>query len=128
MSRRPVDPVVYLQEAAEAIRKYNHATYATTHNPHPLPYPGEAYRAIAAFKALAERLPQAFEHTGNALDSLADTGHVMATHGDVDHHVSAAINALTDAEDLARSLTTALERAHSATGVLGYTDLDTESE
>ncbi|WP_394432503.1 hypothetical protein [Streptomyces sp. SGAir0957] len=118
------DPVVYPQDAAEAIRKYNHATYATTTNPHPLPYPGDVYRAIAAFTALAHRLPQAFEHTGNTLDTLADAGRLIATHGDVDHHVTAAIDALNKADDLARALAAALECAHSATGVLSYREPD----
>ncbi|MFI0241987.1 hypothetical protein [Streptomyces sp. NPDC016845] len=121
------DPVAYPQDAAEAIRKYNHATYATTTNPFPLPTPGEVYRAVAAFKALAYRLPQAFEHTGNALDTLADSGRLTATHGDVNHHIAAAIDALTEAEDLTRALAAVLESAHSATGVLGYREPDTDS-
>ncbi|MFJ8823755.1 hypothetical protein ACIREE_18465 [Streptomyces sp. NPDC102467] len=120
MDSKPVDPVQHPQDAAESLRKFNHATYATTHNPRPLPYPGEAYRAIAAYTALAYRMPQGFEHIGNALDTLAEAGHLTADHGDVDHHVNAAIAALNEADELARSLAAVLERAHSATGVLGY--------
>ncbi|MER5183572.1 hypothetical protein ABT009_35385 [Streptomyces sp. NPDC002896] len=123
-----MDPVQPLCGAAEAIRAFNHLTFPRPDQPPALPYPGNAYDAIGALKTLAQRLPQTFTQTGNALERLVTAGHLSAVHGTPVMHVTETQDLLRDAGDLAARLAAVLERAHSAVSPLSYSGPDDEPE
>ncbi|MGG2465617.1 hypothetical protein ACO0M4_38635 [Streptomyces sp. RGM 3693] len=107
--------------AAEAVRKFNHATLPTPRSrTGSLHYPGQAYSSVAAFKQMAQMLPQAFDQTGACLTRLHLDGDLTADHGTVEDHVFDARQALTEAAHCAAMLAEALNRAHSAVASLGY--------
>ncbi|MFE6686576.1 hypothetical protein ACFVFQ_08860 [Streptomyces sp. NPDC057743] len=106
---------------AEAVRKYNHATVPTPRSrTGSLHYPGQAYSSVAAFKQMAQMLPQAFDQTSGFLTRLHHDGHLTADHGTVEDHVFDARQALTEAAHCADMLAEALNRAHNAVAPLGY--------
>lgn len=126
-----LDPVQIVRYAAESLREFNHCTFPGGDRPGLASAP-EAYRVLGALTALVERLPQAFEQIDYALNAHHKSGHVSADHGTATEHIAAAGAALRDAEDHARGLTAALNRAWSATNPLGHTgpltDIYDESE
>src|SRR5690554_1650877 len=63
-------PTQLARDAAQAIRECNHLTCPRPDQTPALPYPANAYDAISALKTLAQRLPQASEQIGTALDVL----------------------------------------------------------
>ncbi|MFW3473462.1 hypothetical protein ACN24M_19550 [Streptomyces microflavus] len=107
--------------AAEAVRKFNHATLPTaaarSGNFH---YPGQAYSSVASFKRMAQNLPQSFEQTNSFLTRLHLDGNLTADYGTVADHVSATEAALAEASRCADMLADALNRAHSALSPIGY--------
>ncbi|WP_327349453.1 hypothetical protein OG772_13190 [Streptomyces sp. NBC_01321] len=119
MSTRNTDPVRHPSKAADAVRAFNHATLPTRTGPG-IAYPGTVYRSIGAFASLAHRLPQAFDQIAGALTDLHKAGLLTADHGTPTQHTTTVVAALRDAERLALALTEALERAHNASGPLGY--------
>ncbi|MEU9498726.1 hypothetical protein [Streptomyces sp. NPDC048196] len=107
--------------AAEAVRKFNHATLPTPRSrTGSLRYPGQAYSSVAAFKRMAQMLPQAFDQTSACLTRLHLDGTLTADHGMVEDHVFDARQALTEAAHCAAMLADALNRAHSALAPIGY--------
>lgn len=120
MSSSTTDPVEYPRTAAEAIRDFNHATYPTIGGRPGIEYPGTAYCAIGAFTSLAHRMPQSFDQIAIALADLHKAGHLTADRGTPTEQAAATCAALREAERHAIALTEALERAHIASGVLGY--------
>ena len=120
MPKKPVDPVALIRDAAEAVRIFNHRTFPGGDRPGVVSAP-EAYRVLGALTVLAERLPQSFEQIDHALNAPYRRGHVSADHGTAAHHIATAGTALTEAEDHARALAAALNRAWSATNPLGHT-------
>ncbi|WP_405695446.1 hypothetical protein [Streptomyces sp. NBC_01185] len=113
------DPAQYPAKAADALRLFNHATLPKRDGAG-IAYPGTAYRAIGNLATLSHRLPQALDHIAVGLTGLHKAGHLTADHGAPATHTAAAVKALRRAEELAIELTKALERAHTATGPLGY--------
>ncbi|MCX4590876.1 hypothetical protein OG819_14250 [Streptomyces sp. NBC_01549] len=120
MATGSTDPVRHPRTAADAVRAFNHATLSTFGKDPQLAYPGTIYRTLAAFTTLARGLPQAFDQTGTALARLHQTGHLTADHGTPTQHADAVSVALREAEHHATAMAQALERAHSASGPLGY--------
>ncbi|MCX4827847.1 MULTISPECIES: hypothetical protein [unclassified Streptomyces] len=114
------DPVQLVRDAAESLRAFNHRTFPGGDRPGLASVP-EAYRVLGALTALVERLPQAFEQIDYALNTHHRLGHVSADYGTTTEHVTAASASLHEAEDYARGLTAALNRAWSATNPLGHT-------
>ncbi|MFE3901333.1 hypothetical protein ACFXPY_13525 [Streptomyces sp. NPDC059153] len=107
--------------AAEAVRKFNHATLPTARSRSGgLKYPGQAYASVAAFKRMAQNLPQSFEQTRGLLTRLHLDGSLTADYGLVADHVGEATQALTEAARCADKLADALNRAHSALAPIGY--------
>ncbi|WP_077192464.1 hypothetical protein [Streptomyces lydicus] len=107
--------------AAEAVRKFNHATLPTPRSRSGgLHYPGQAYSSVAAFKRMAQYLPQSFEETRGFLTRLHLEGTLTADYGLVADHVSDATTALAEASHCADMLADALNRAHSALAPIGY--------
>ncbi|MEN8650372.1 hypothetical protein ABCR94_06960 [Streptomyces sp. 21So2-11] len=120
MSTHKTDPTRYPQNGAEAVRSFNRATLPTRHGNPGLAYPGQMCRAIGGFESLAHRLPQSFDQIAMALADLHHAGHLTADHGTPTQHTEAAVAALHEAEQHARAMNEALERAHCATNPLGY--------
>ncbi|WP_428953311.1 hypothetical protein [Streptomyces sp. cg35] len=114
------DPVQLVRDAAESVRVFNHRTFPGGDRPGLVSAP-EAYRVLGALTTLIERLPQSFEQIEQALNAHHRRGHVSADHGTPAQHIAAAGAALTQAEDHARDLAAALNRAWSATNPLGHT-------
>ncbi|MEV7481504.1 hypothetical protein [Streptomyces halstedii] len=119
MTARTTDPARHPAKAADAIRAFNHATLPTRSGPG-IAYPGTVYNTVGAMATLAHRLPQALDHIALALADLHKAGHLTADHGTPTQHTTTAVASLREAEHLAGALTEALERAHAATGPLGY--------
>ncbi|MEV0576665.1 hypothetical protein [Streptomyces sp. NPDC050392] len=113
------DPAQYPAKAADALRLFNHATLPKRDGAG-IAYPGTIYRAIGNLATLGHRLPQALDHIALSLTDLHRVGHLTADHSTPATHTTAAVKALRRAEQLAIELTEALERAHVATGPLGY--------
>lgn len=107
--------------AAEAVRTFNHATLPTARSRSgSLNYPGQAYSSVAAFKRVAQNLPQSFDQTSRFLTRLHLDGTLTADYGLVADHVSEAKKALAEASRCADLLADALNRAHSALSPIGY--------
>ncbi|QQC91396.1 hypothetical protein [Streptomyces alfalfae] len=107
--------------AAEAVRKFNHATLPNARSRSgSLHYPGQAYSSVAAFKRMAQNLPQSFEQTSGFLTRLHLDGTLTADYGTVADHVSEAEAALAEVSRCADMLADALNRAHSALSPIGY--------
>ncbi|MFI9765704.1 hypothetical protein ACIHJG_02390 [Streptomyces sp. NPDC052415] len=120
MANRTTDPAEQPRKAAEAIRAFNHVTYPALNGRPGIEYTGTAYRAIGAFKSLAHRLPQSFDQIAMALAELHKAGHLTADHSTPTEHAAVTCAALREAEQHATAMTKALERAHNASGALGY--------
>ncbi|MFF8866629.1 hypothetical protein ACF08B_31790 [Streptomyces sp. NPDC015139] len=121
MSITVTDPTQLARDAAQAVREFNHLTFPRPDQTPALPYPSSAYDAISGLKTLAQRLPQAIEQIGTALDRLSASGHL----GSVDRqepsrHVAHVQEFLIVAMEQARHLTETLELSHSAVSPLTY--------
>ncbi|MGW9427491.1 hypothetical protein ACWHA1_06005 [Streptomyces decoyicus] len=115
------EPQVTADTAAEAVREFNHATLPTPlARSGSLHYPGQAYSSVAAFKRMAQYLPQSFDQTSGFLTRLHLEGALTADYGLAADHVSDAKAALAEASRCADLLADALNRAHSALSPLGY--------
>jgi hypothetical protein len=125
MTTTTVDPTKVARDAAEAIREFNHLTFPNSKQSPGLTYPGEAYDAIAALKTLAQRLPQAIEQIGTALDTLTAIGHLGSADGlDPAQHVASTQGFLMTAMEKAGHLAECLDLAHSAVSPLTYSGPD----
>ncbi|MGW1286131.1 hypothetical protein ACWD4N_21090 [Streptomyces sp. NPDC002586] len=123
------DPAQLARDAAQAVREFNHLTFPRPDQTPALPYPGDAYDAIGALKTLAQRLPQAIEQIGTALDVLATIGHLGSADGeDPNRHVANVQEFLITAMEQASGLTQCLDLAHSAVSPLTYGGPDDEPE
>ncbi|MFE6889974.1 hypothetical protein [Streptomyces sp. NPDC057694] len=127
MPNKPIDPVDLIRDAAEAVRTFNHRTFPGADRPGLVSVP-EAYRVLGALTALAERLPQSFEQIDHALNAHYRRGHVSADYGTPAQHIATATASLREAEDYARGLAAALNRAWSATNPLGHTGPLTDAD
>ncbi|MFE7012141.1 hypothetical protein ACFVAQ_16785 [Streptomyces sp. NPDC057651] len=122
MTTTTADSATLARQAAEAIREFNHLTFPNSPTKPGLTYPGEAYDAIGALKILAQRLPQAMEQIGTALDVLGTNDHLGSAIGeDPARHVALVQEFLSTAMDCAGGLAQCLELAHSEAGPLLYT-------
>ncbi|MFE3492852.1 hypothetical protein ACFXOS_07050 [Streptomyces sp. NPDC059175] len=121
MSLTTADPMQLARDAAQAVREFNHLTLPRTNQTPALPYPGDTYDAISALKTLAQRLPQAIEQIGTALDVLTTLGHLAATDGqDPNRHVANVQEFLITGMEQAHGLAQCLDLAHSAVSPLIY--------
>ncbi|MEU6221292.1 hypothetical protein ABZ845_27860 [Streptomyces sp. NPDC047022] len=119
------DPAQLVRDAAEAVREFNHLTFPRPDQTPALPYPGDAYDAIGALKTVAQRLPQAIEQIGTALDALASVGHLGSADGDDPNRLVACTQEfLITAMEQARGLAQCLDLAHSTTSTLTYSGPD----
>jgi len=114
-------PAQYASTAADAIRALNHATLTTTGRDG-WEYPSDAYDVIGALDQMAGGMNQALKQVWMLLSGLAGDGHIRSDQGTPDQDLAAARAALDTARAAADQLVTALSRAHSATGHLGYQD------
>ncbi|MEV7994683.1 hypothetical protein AB0O67_23005 [Streptomyces sp. NPDC086077] len=125
MDTTATDPAQSVRNAAEAVREFNHLTFPRADQTPALPYPGDAYDAISALKTLAQRLPQAIEQIGTALDVLTAAGHLGASDGeDPQRHVANVQGFLITAMEQAGGLAQCLDLAHSAVSPLTYSGPD----
>ncbi|MER6678103.1 hypothetical protein [Streptomyces sp. NPDC000983] len=125
MSTTVADATTLARQAAEAVREFNHLTFPNSPQQPGLTCPGEAYDAVAALKTLAQRLPQAIEQIGTALDVLSALGHLGSADGnDPARHVAATQEFLSTAMESAGGLSQCLELAHSAVSPLTYNGPD----
>lgn len=106
-------------DAAEAIRSLNHATFPGSSQ---LTWPGDAYDAIASLSLLAARLPQAFGQLDRFLTAQVETGQVVVDGGEFTGDPFAAAAAashwLEHARAAADRLHHTLDQAQQATAYL----------
>ncbi|MEU6221113.1 hypothetical protein ABZ845_26930 [Streptomyces sp. NPDC047022] len=106
-----VDPTKIARDVAEAVREFNHLTF---------PRPDQT---------LAQRLPQAIEQIGTALDKLSAVGHLESADGeDPSRHVANVQEFLIVAMEQAGHLAETLELSHSAVSPLTYSGPDNGPE
>lgn len=115
MSR--VEPHRSLSKAAEQVRQFNHESMDIGDG---WQYPPNAYDAIGNLAYLVRMLPQAIEQTLRPVQHTHDQGRVTVD-GDRDPARAVAMlhAAVMDAANLARDLSVAVDRMHSAASPLG---------
>jgi hypothetical protein len=118
-TKEPRTPAQLADDAAEAIRSLNHATMSARDG---WVYPGDAYSTVAGLAAMARMLPQALVQMGRFMDALEETGRLTSDHGQADlpGRLEAFHGAMRNAEDHARILGRALDRAHQSLGPVAY--------
>lgn len=115
MSR--VEPHRSLSKAAEQLRQFNHQSIIVGDG---WQYPPNAYDAIGNLAYLARMLPQAIEQTMRPVHHTFDHGRVTVDGGgDPQQAVNGLHAAMTEAVHLARLLSAAVDRMHSAASPLG---------
>jgi hypothetical protein len=106
-----------LSKAAEQVRQFNHDTIATGDG---WQYPPHAYDAIGSLAYLVRMLPQAIEQTMHPVERTHQDGRVAVDGGgDPARAVAMLRAAISDAANLARDLSVAVDRAHSAVSPMG---------
>lgn len=104
-------------QAGDLIRQFNHETIATGDG---WQYPPNAYDAIGSLAYMARMLPQALEQTMRPVERTHTDGRVTVDGGrDPGQAVSELRAAVADAAHLARLLSAAVDRMHSAASPLG---------
>lgn len=116
--RATVPPVAYAAEAAEAVRRLNHATQA----PGPdWEYPSHAYSVVGSLLMLAQRLPQAIEQAAVFVEREHVAGRVEVPQGgDVQRQVDAVRRSADVAQGGALEVRDGLKRIQNALGTLGH--------
>jgi len=110
------EPSRSLSKAAEQVRQFNHDTIATGDD---WQYPPQANRAIGSLAQLVRMLPQAIEQTLLPVERTHMDGRVTADSGDPARAVAILQAAVSNAANLARDLSVALDHMHSAASPLG---------
>jgi len=111
------EPSRSLSKAAEQVRQFNHDTIAAGED---WQYPPQAYRAIGSLAQLVRMLPQAIEQTMRPVEHTHRAGRVTVDGGgDPARAVAILHAAIYDAANLARDLSVAVDRMHSASSPLG---------
>jgi hypothetical protein len=104
-------------KAGDLIRQFNHDTISIGDG---WQYPPNAYDAIGNLAYLIRMLPQALEQCMRPVEHTHDEGRVTVDGGGDPALAVAELRALTgDAATLARALSTALDRMHSAASPMG---------
>jgi hypothetical protein len=115
-------------DAAEAIRSLNHATFPGTEStPGGLAWPSDAYDVVASLGLLAARLPQLLGQLDRFLTGEVDAGRVVVAGGDYagDPQAAAAVAShwLDHARINAAALHHALDAAQQAVAFMATSDL-----
>ncbi|MFR0354116.1 hypothetical protein [Streptomyces sediminimaris] len=106
-----------LSQAADLVRQFNHDTITTGGD---WQYPPHAYDAIGSLAYLVGMLPQAIEQTMRPVDRTHQDSRVTVDGGrDPQQAVMQLRAAVTDAVHIARLLSAAVDRMHSAASPLG---------
>jgi hypothetical protein len=106
-----------LSKAADLVRQFNHDTIATGDG---WQYPPHAYDAIGSLAYLVRMLPQAIEQAMHPVECTHQGGRVAVDGGgDPARAVAMLRAAISDAANLARDLSVAVDRAHSAVSPMG---------
>ncbi|GAB2864690.1 hypothetical protein [Nocardioides pacificus] len=105
--------------AYDSIRALNHIT--SSYGRHPIPAP-VAYRLLGDLSGMAGMLPQLCQQLGGGLGASLETFDVYDNNREPAQSVAQAIDALTQAANLAKRLTAALDEAQSAINAQGYND------
>jgi hypothetical protein len=116
----PKTPAQVCHEAAEGVRRLNHATFGAGRPD--WESPADAYSVIGGLENLTAYLPQALGQIGMLLSSVTADGRMGSTTGNVKQDVVEALTALNDARMAAAALNHTLQRAHNAASVLTYED------
>lgn len=110
-------PARHLDQAAEHIRAFNHASLTTGDD---WQYPSDAYTAIGNLSHLAGMLEQAIEQSARPVMRAHEHGRVRIDNGgDPDQKVNELLQARKDAMRAAAALTAAVQRMHNATSPMG---------
>lgn len=111
------NPARHLDQAAEHIRAFNHASLAMGDD---WQYPSDAYAAIGNLSHLAGMLEQAIEQSARPVTHPHRLGRLLIDNaGDADAKVAELEAARDDAMRAAAALTAAVQRMHNATGPMG---------
>lgn len=106
-----------LSKAADLVRQFNHDTIATGDG---WQYPPHAYDAIGSLAYLVRMLPQAIEQTMRPVERTHRDGRVAVDGGGDPSRAMAMLQAaISDAANLARDLSVAVDRAHSEVSPMG---------
>jgi hypothetical protein len=106
-----------LSKAADLVRQFNHDTIATGDG---WQYPPHAYDAIGSLAYLVRMLPQAIEQTMRPVERTHRDGRVAVDGGGDPSRAMAMLHAaISDAANLARDLSVAVDRAHSEVSPMG---------
>lgn len=118
-TEEPRTPARLADDAAEAIRRLNHATLSARDG---WRYPGDAYDTVACLARMAGGLGQALGQLEGFVGTLADGGRLTSDHGpdDLPGRLEGFHAAMRTAEDHARVLGHSLDRAHQALGPIAY--------
>jgi hypothetical protein len=118
-------PAQLANQAAEAVRSLNHATFPGTST---LVFPSDAYGVIASLSVLASRLPQLLAQLDRWLTSEVEAGHVVVDAGEYacDPQAAAAVAShwLDQATTAAEALHRALDQAQQASAYLATSSAD----
>ena len=111
-------PARTMSKAGDGIRQFNHETIVTGEG---WQYPPHAYDAIGNLAYLVRMLPQAIEQTMRPVQRTHDQGNRVTVDGGGDPGRAVAMlhAAVSDAANLARDLSAAVDRMHSAASPLG---------
>ncbi|MET9086128.1 hypothetical protein ABZX77_30355 [Streptomyces sp. NPDC004237] len=107
-----------MSKAGDLVRAFNHDTIFTGDG---WQYPPHAYDAIGSLAYLVRMLPQAIEQTMRPVQRTHDDGRRVTVDGGGDpaRAVAELQAAIADATNLARLLSAAVDRMHSASSPLG---------
>ncbi|WP_155054562.1 hypothetical protein [Streptomyces blattellae] len=109
-------PARTMSQAGDLVRAFNHDTISTGTD---WRFPPHAYDAIGSLAYLVRMLPQALEQTARPVEHTHEQGRVTDDGGDPDKAVAELRAVTAEAVHLARLLSAAVDRMHSAASPLG---------
>ena len=113
----PRTPAQLADEAADAIRALNHATLSARDG---WQYLGDAYSTVAGLARTVGMIPQALDQIGALIEQLDIGGKLRSDKDTLGTDLDNTYGGLADANDAAKKLYEALDRAHQALGSVAY--------
>lgn len=111
------NPARHLSEAADAIRAFNHDSFASTPG---WEHPDHSYRALGSLVLLAGHLEQSVEQSVTPVMRTFEHGRLLVEHGgDPGRTINVVVAARQDALKAAGGLLDALRRMHTAVSTTG---------
>ena len=111
------NPASLLNQAAEGVRAFNHASLAVDTD---WSYPGHAYDALGSLSYLVQMLGQAVQQSTLPVTHTYENGRVVIDgNGDPAAEVGELLLACKDAVAAAAALTAAVQRMHNASASMG---------